>query len=37
MTDFAECIDAVFSYADIQAARTNDIKPLFPIGPLGGR
>jgi hypothetical protein len=37
LTDFAECIDAVFSYADIQAARTNDIKPLFPIDPLGGR
>lgn len=30
MTDFTECIDAVFSYADIMAARSNDIQPLFP-------
>jgi hypothetical protein len=37
MTDFAECIDAVFSYADVQAARTADIKPLFPILPGGGK
>jgi hypothetical protein len=31
LTDFAECIDAVFRYADIQAARSDDIKPLFPV------
>jgi hypothetical protein len=26
---FSDCIDAVFSYADIQAALSNDVKPLF--------
>jgi hypothetical protein len=27
--DFTECIDAVFSYDDIQAAMSPDVKPLF--------
>jgi hypothetical protein len=37
LTSFTECIDAVFSYADIQAARSSGILPLFPIAPTGGR
>ena len=28
--EFSECLDAVFSWADIQAALSDDIKPLFP-------
>ena len=28
--EFTECIDAVFSAADIQAALSDDIQPLFP-------
>jgi hypothetical protein len=32
MTNFSECIDAVFSYADIQAALSDDVQPLFPNG-----
>jgi hypothetical protein len=35
LCDFAETIDAVFSYADIQAARSSDIEPLFPVPPAG--
>jgi hypothetical protein len=34
--DFAECVDAVFSYADIVAARSSDIRPLFPAAQGGG-
>jgi hypothetical protein len=34
LTSFTECIDAVFSYADIQAARSSDVKPLFPLGDM---
>jgi hypothetical protein len=30
MTEFAETIDAVFSYADIEAARSSEVLPLFP-------
>lgn len=30
MTEFCETIDAVFSYADIQAAFSDEVKPLFP-------
>jgi hypothetical protein len=30
MCNFAETIDAVFSWADIQAAMSDDVKPLFP-------
>jgi len=37
LCDFAETIDAVFSYADIQAARSHDIEPLFPVPARGGR
>jgi hypothetical protein len=29
LTEFSEVIDAVFSYADIQAALSADVKPLF--------
>ncbi len=29
MTDFTECVDAVFSYADIQAALDDHVQPLF--------
>jgi hypothetical protein len=29
MCNFADCIDAVFSYADIQAALSDEVKPLF--------
>jgi len=29
--DFVETVDAVFSFEDIQAARSSDIEPLFPI------
>lgn len=32
MTDFTECIDAVFSSADIEAAFSNDVQPLFGNG-----
>jgi hypothetical protein len=28
--DFVETVDAVFSFEDIQAARSSDIQPLFP-------
>jgi hypothetical protein len=28
--EFNDTIDAVFSYADIQAALTDSVKPLFP-------
>ena len=28
--EFSECLDAVFSWADIQAALSDDVKPLFP-------
>jgi hypothetical protein len=28
--EFTACVDAVFNYADIQAAFSNDVKPLFP-------
>ena len=31
MCDFADCVDSVFSYADIQAALSDDVKPLFGI------
>jgi hypothetical protein len=31
MCNFAETIDAVFSWADIQAAMSDDVKPLFPV------
>lgn len=31
LTEFAETIDAVFSHADIQAARSADVLPLFPL------
>jgi hypothetical protein len=31
MCNFAECIDAVFSYADILAAFADDVQPLFPV------
>jgi hypothetical protein len=31
LCDFSECIDAVFAYADIQAALSDDVKPLFPV------
>ncbi len=31
LCEFAERIDAVFSFADIQAARSSDVKPLFPV------
>jgi hypothetical protein len=27
--EFSECLDAVFSWADIQAAMSDDVKPLF--------
>jgi hypothetical protein len=27
--EFSECLDAVFSWADIQAALSDDVKPLF--------
>ncbi len=37
MTDFSECVDAVFSYADIMRAQSSDVLPLFPIAPSGGR
>jgi hypothetical protein len=37
LTEFVETMDAVFSYADIQAARTSGILPLFPIPTSGGR
>jgi hypothetical protein len=30
--EFTECLDAVFSWADIQAALSDDVKPLFPEG-----
>src|SRR5262249_25326650 len=30
MTEFSECIDAVFAYSDIQAALSDEVKPLFP-------
>jgi hypothetical protein len=29
MCEFTECIDAVFSYVDIQAALADDVQPLF--------
>lgn len=29
MTEFADCVDSVFAYADIQAALSDDVKPLF--------
>jgi hypothetical protein len=35
MTEFAETLDAVFSYADIEAARSSEVLPLFPT--LGSR
>ena len=28
-TDFADCVDSVFSYADIQAALSDEVQPLF--------
>ncbi len=31
LCEFAETIDAVFSYADIQAARSSEVLPLFPL------
>jgi hypothetical protein len=31
LCEFMETIDAVFSWEVIQAARTSDIKPLFPV------
>ena len=31
MCDFCEVIDAVFSYSDIQAAMSDEIKPLFGV------
>jgi Terminase large subunit, T4likevirus-type, N-terminal len=31
LTEFAETMDAVFSFADIQAARSSDVQPLFPL------
>jgi hypothetical protein len=31
LCDFSECVDAVFSYADIQAALSDQVKPLFPV------
>lgn len=33
LTEFTETIDAVFSWEDIQRARTSDVLPLFPVGP----
>jgi hypothetical protein len=30
LTDFAECVDAVFGYADIMAAFSDQVQPLFP-------
>ena len=33
--EFVETVDAVFSMEDIQAARSNDIEPLFPIAAMG--
>jgi len=27
--EFSECLDAVFSWPDIQAALSDDVKPLF--------
>jgi hypothetical protein len=29
MTEWAEIVDSVFSYSDIQAAFTDDVQPLF--------
>ena len=29
---FEDCTDAVFSFADIQAALRDDVTPLFPRG-----
>ena len=37
LTSFSECVDAVFSYADILRAQSNDVLPLFPIALAGGR
>lgn len=31
LCDFVETVDAVFSFEDIQAARSDEIEPLFPV------
>jgi hypothetical protein len=30
LTSFEDTVDAVFAYADIQAALSSDVQPLFP-------